>query len=258
MPTARAARRAGMRTALETESPWALTGSVLLSVLAHALVIAALVFGASAVARPRIDLDEHAIAAKLVRLGKPRPPELLPRKFKAPPPPKPSAPLPVKKPPAARKPPPKPKETSKTRPVTTERNPDPLAAAIERIAEEYDPKADPDEAPPGSPDGDPFGDSAEGSPGDRYLALVTRVIRSHYRVPSVITERERMFLNATVVLYVSPEGRIVRHEIERSSGNPHFDAALIRAVEASSPLPPPPAGWRERFLREGLGVRFRL
>ncbi len=209
-------------------------------------------------ARPHLDLEKRTIAAKLVRLGKERPPEFLPRKYKAPPPPKPSAPLPVKKPKAAPKKPPKAEPKPKTKPPTSERNPDPLAAAIERIAAEYDPKADPNEAPPGSPDGDPFGDSAEGSPGDRYLALVTRVIRSHYRVPSVITERERMFLNATVVLYVSPEGRIVRHEIERSSGNPHFDAALIRAVEASSPLPPPPAGWRDRFLREGLGVRFRL
>ncbi|RMG20912.1 MAG: TonB family protein [Deltaproteobacteria bacterium] len=251
----------GFRSTLEPNDRRSIATAIAISLAAHALLLGAIAWSAAALSRPRIDLEKHAIAARLVRLGKERSPKLLPRKYKAPPPPKKSAVLPVKKPPA-QKHRPAPKEKAepapKKEPVTSERNPDPLAAAIHRIAEEYDPKADPNEVPPGSPDGDPFGDASTGSAGDRYLALVTRAIRAHYRVPSVIGERERLFLNATVVLYVSPEGKILRHEIERSSGNPHFDAALLRAVEEANPLPPPPAGWRERFMREGLGVRFKL
>lgn len=249
----------------------------------HAIGLGAAFFASSAGAEPpRLNPDKQPIAAKLVRLGEERDPNLLPTKEQPPPPPPPPeqatppAPPPEEPPP----PPPEPVETKSIaptkkapepvpedepspppeRPSTPDRSdPGDLDSVVREFIEETDPDSTADDRPIyGSPDGDPYGTHMEGSEGDRYLALVTRALRRNYRVPSIIPERERMFLNATVVIYVGANGRILRKEIERPSGNPHFDAALMSAVEASNPLPPPPRGWAERFEREGLGVNFRL
>ena len=248
------------------------------SALLHALGLGGALWATKAGAETRrIDPDMKPIAAKLVRLGEERDPRLLPRKQASPPPPPPQQAAPPE--PPSEPPPPEPSSpkaavplkeaspeppqeptTPEPRPSTPERSdPADLDAAIRRVLGDVDPDARPDDGPIyGSPDGDPYGDAAQASEGDRYLALVIRALRENYRVPSIIPERERMFLNATVVIFVGPNGNILRREMERPSGNPHFDAALMRAVDAASPLPPPPRGWAARFEREGLGVNFRL
>ncbi len=243
-PTALRARR-------DPLTRWTVVGSILVHV--GGLIIALLVTRAGAATPVRI--QTRPIIAKLVRLGEKRDPTLLPRIDRAPPPPKkvakvlPPAPDAVPAPKA-----PTPKAVLED---TPDRSDEDLNAAISRIAEQYDPNATA-EAPVGDPDGDPAGNAANAGEGDRYLGLVQRAVRAHYRVPNIISDRERLFLNATVVIYVSPDGRILRREIEVSSGNEHFDSALLGAVDAASPLPPPPASWREIFLREGLGLRFKI
>lgn len=246
------------RTSLLADRDPRLKWAVAISLAVHVVVLGGALVAAKVNAAPKIDLSQKPITAKLVRLGKPRDKKLLPRKYKVPPPPKPQAVLPVKTeaPPAPEPKKPEP-EKPKEKPKTPERNEDPLAAAVAKLGE-IDPKADPDEEPPGALDGDPMGDSAVGSEGDRYLALVQRAVRGNYKVPNIISDRERAFLNATVVIFVAPDGTILRREVEQSSGNQHFDAALLRAVDASSPLPPPPEGWRQKFRTEGLGLKFRL
>ncbi len=248
--------------------------ALLISVCAHATILAIALVATRAGADTSISkLDEPPIVAKLVRLGEERDPNLLPRKQASPPPPPPRQASTPSPPPAEPEPEPAapaapskkaPSEPSREesrpseRPATPERSEPDLDGAIERFLGS-DPDARPDDGPIfGSPDGDPYGDAAVATEGDRYLALVTRRLRENYRVPSIIGERDRLHLNATIVIYVGHDGRILRQEIERPSGNRHFDAALQAAVNASDPLPPPPPGWAERFRREGLGVNFRL
>jgi colicin import membrane protein len=251
--------------------------AVALSAALHVVGIGgALVLTRQAASAPLLDRDREVIVAKLVRLGEERERHLLPRK-EAPTPPPPPPPQATAPPEPQRPAEPEPvapkaviptKEAPQTPPPETKRperpreaersDPGPdLDAAIRRVL--GDPDTAPDDGPRyGSPDGHPDGDAAEASEGDRYLALVERALRDHYRLPNIISDRERMFLNATVVIYVAPDGRIMRREIERPSGNSHFDAALLRAVDAASPLPPPPRGWARRFERDGLGLNFRL
>jgi colicin import membrane protein/protein TonB len=108
----------------------------------------------------------------------------------------------------------------------------------------------------GSPDGDPLGDSSE-AVGDQYLAQVVRALRQNYRVPSTIGEKERLYLQGTVVLFIEPDGRVLRHEFVKRSGNPVFDDALVRAVRDTR-LPPPPADARDAYRLRGLQVDFKI
>jgi colicin import membrane protein len=108
----------------------------------------------------------------------------------------------------------------------------------------------------GSPEGDPLGDSSE-AVGDQYQAQVVRALKQNYRLPSTLSEKERLYLKGTIVLFIDPDGRVLRHEFVTRSGNPTFDQALERAVRDTR-LPPPPAEARESYRRRGLQVDFKI
>ncbi|MGZ6140932.1 MAG: energy transducer TonB [Myxococcaceae bacterium] len=217
---------------------------VLASAAAHAAILA---WGALHRPPPVIDLEQKPIVAKLVRLGEKRPEAFLPRKEEAPPPPTapPSIPVPG---PAAKAPTP----AAKPGPATA--RPDPLASALNRIRREQALGAPPRY---GDPTGSPEGEASEDEGGDRYLALVTQVLKANYRLPSTLSEKDRMFLKATVVLSIEPDGRVSGFRFEQRSGNASFDDALARAIRQTR-LPPPPADMRERYRSVGLGVHFHM
>ena len=206
---------------------------------------------------PTLDLGQQPITARLVRLGEPRPRELLPRKEEpapADPGPEaapvavaPAAPAPSPGPPAQAVPTPRAAATpakEKTGGSTGARRLGTVLAGMKQ------------ELSAGSPDGDPLGDSSEAI-GDQYLAQVVRSLRQNYRVPSTIGEKERLYLQGTIVLFIEPDGRVLRHEFASRSGNPVFDEALERAVRDTR-LPPPPADAREAYRRRGLQVDFKI
>lgn len=238
--------------------------AVTFSAAAHAALIVWVVIRVPA---PAIDLNQKPIVAKLVRLGPKKPPELLPRKEAAPPPPAPAAPTPVAAPtpapaaPAAPiapiltkadpKPPPPKAQSQNPKPAKTSGSS--LASVLSKVRA----SAAKEEPQYGDPDGDPLGDSEEGSEGDRYLAVVDRELHANYDVPSTISDRDRMYLKATVVIYIEPDGRIGRWQFEAPSGNPAFDAALERTLRKTR-VPPPPDGAREAYRRNGLQVIFQI
>ncbi|HET9553827.1 MAG TPA: energy transducer TonB, partial [Anaeromyxobacteraceae bacterium] len=108
----------------------------------------------------------------------------------------------------------------------------------------------------GSPDGDPRGDSSE-AVGDQYHALVVAALRQNYRLPPTISERDRLHLTGTLVLFIDGDGRILRYEFSKRSGNQVFDDALERAVRDTRFAPPPTAS-RDAYRRVGLEVQFRI
>jgi colicin import membrane protein len=205
---------------------------------------------------PLIDTAQQPITARLVRLGEARPKELLPRK-------EPEAPAaeagpeaaPVAAPAPAPRPGPAARAVATPRPTASppaERAGGPrsgrrLSSVLSGMKQEL---------AAGSPDGDPLGDSSE-AVGDQYLAQVVRALRRNYRVPSTIGEKERLFLQGTIVLFIEPDGRVLRHEFVKRSGNPVFDEALERAVRDIR-LPPPPDDAREAYRRRGLQVDFKI
>ncbi len=234
---------------------------VLVSLVAHAGIIAVAVFHPSS---PPIDLQQKPIVAKLVRLGEKRPEQWLPRKdAPAPPaattpqpvpipsaePPKPqpkTAPVPVAKPVEAPKPAPPNRGPTKTGRT------DVLASVMSRVEKEKVRS----EPLYGDPSGVAGGDATEAGPGDVYLGLVERALRDSYTLPATLSDRDRMTLKATVVLYLEADGSVVRYAFETRSGNSAFDSALERAIRAAR-LPPPPAELRRKYRTEGLGVLYR-
>jgi colicin import membrane protein/protein TonB len=231
------------------------------AVTASALVHAVLVgWAAMRQPPPAIDLAQKPIHAKLVRLGEKRPEQWLPRREAPPPPapaaapavpvaaapkapPKPATPSPAAKPASA--PPPAPAAAGPGRAGGTS-----LASILSKVQRQVD------EQRWGDPDGDAAGDSDTGE-GDQYYALVDRALRAHYVVPVTVDERERLHLEATIILWIEPDGRVARWRQERSSGNPTFDAAVERTLRATTRVPPPPEHLRDASRRTGIQLLFR-
>jgi colicin import membrane protein len=233
--------------------------AVAISVVVHGALIGWAVLRTRA---PEIDLEQKPIVAKLVRLGEKRPEHYLPQKDAAPPPapaaPKAApavatAPAPPTAPVPGAKPAPKQAAPAPTPPSAPARGSGTsLASVLSRVQQ------DADRQRWGDPNGDPEGDSDEGSEGDRYAALVQRSLQANYRVPATISDRERLYLKAMVVLFIEPDGRLSRWHIEKPSGNPAFDDALERTLRQTNRVPPPPREVAERYRSAGIGVLFQI
>jgi colicin import membrane protein/protein TonB len=227
------------------------------SVLVHAVLVG---WAAIRAPSPAIDLEQKPIHAKLVRLGEKRPEQWLPRK-EAPPPPAPAArpsPAPVTAPAAPAKPAtPSPAARPAPAPAPAPASAVPgkpggtsLASILSKVQRQVD------EQRWGDPDGSPAGDS-DTAEGDQYSALVDRALRANYVVPVTVPERERLHLEANVILWIEPDGRITRWKQDRSSGNPTFDAAVERTLRATTRVPPPPEHLKDTYRRVGIQLLFR-
>jgi TonB-like protein len=215
-----------------------------LAVGLHVAVVAAAFFLPRLLDRPH-PLRKPVIA-HLVALGKPRDPRLMPRKESEAPAAAAPASAPAKtgapsKAPAALARPP-------TRQELMERA---LAGAARHKSDE---KPDPERA--GQETGSPGGTAASAEEGEKYFGEVEERIHANYVVPSVISERERLYLSATVVIYIGRDGSIVKHVMTRPSGNSFIDQALVLAIQRTRlPAPPPEL---ERLVRnEGLEINFK-
>ena len=188
------------------------------------------------------------IIAHLVALGRPRDPRLLPRK-ESPPPSAASRPVPVPSTAAAPSAAPPKREPSRS---------ELMQRALARAAGKADTEArePPDPERAGSPSGSVEGTAATAEEGDAYFTAVHDAILEHYVVPSVISERERLYLAASVLAWIGPDGRILRYEFQKKSGNGFFDQALELAIQKTR-LPPPPADLVRPLRDNGVLLNFR-
>lgn len=229
-----------------------------ISALLHVIVVA---WGIARRPPPPLDLEQKPIVAKLVRIGEKRPEQWLPRKEAAAPPPAPPAPVAAPAPVPVAVKPSAPAPGAKPAPPRAAQPPAPAAAGrpggttLASVLSKV--QRDADQSRWGDPDGDPSGDSDTGSEGDRYLALVVRELKARYRVPATISDRERLYLKGTIVLYIEADGRLARWTFETRSGNGAFDDALDRTLRQTR-LPPPPAELRELYRSTGLQVIFQI
>jgi periplasmic protein TonB len=61
----------------------------------------------------------------------------------------------------------------------------------------------------------------------------------------------------TIMFKIGRNGQVIgRADSEKSSGNPLYDRAAVRAVEEASPFPPLPSDFKGEFLRLHLGFGF--
>jgi colicin import membrane protein len=237
--------------ALEARTP-ALPG------MALALLLHAAVFGAALWLPALFDRApplRKPIIAHMVALGKPRDARLLPRR-ETPPPAASPAPSPGPVAPAAAPTSPgktfsQPQKRAPTRQELMQRA---LARAMGRASPESKEEPDPERA--GSPAGSAEGTAASAEEGDAYFTAVHDAILENYVVPSVISERERLYLSASVIAWIGPAGQILKHEMQKKSGNAFFDQALELAIQRTR-LPPPPADLARSLRDTGVVLNFR-
>jgi outer membrane biosynthesis protein TonB len=223
---------------------WALA----LSVGGHAALVAGLV-AFSLWMPPQAPPAQKPVTARLVRLGTPRDPNLLPRKDVAPPPP------------------PKVVEVPGTQPVPIKvRDPGAVASKAapspDRLRRDlfkaFDRTAAKAEALPGEATGDPEGDSDTADEGERYFGLILAKARRNYNVTKTIPAQELVRLKATVVLYIGPTGALIRDpEIQISSGNAQFDEDVVLSLKKAAPFGPPPLHLARDLRSVGVAVEAR-
>jgi outer membrane biosynthesis protein TonB len=249
------------RSTLDATSRVGISGALVLAFALHVLVFG----GAFLLPRlfPGTQKLRKPILAHMVALGKPRDAKLLPRKqddpsagaSKTAPP----APVVVANAAPAR-PAPAPGNAPPARSVPAKRAPtraELMAQALRSVRPGAQAQArapDPDRE--GEATGSETGTAATAEVGDKYFSEVHDVIQQNYVVPSVISERERLFLNATIVVWIGRDGTVLKHRLEKSSGNTFFDNALETAI-AHSKLPAPPPELARSLATDGVGINFK-
>lgn len=183
---------------------------------------------------------ESVTAAVLVRKGKPRPKELLPRIFKD-----------------------KPKTTPKKRIVRRKKKPkrrkrrrranddDLIRRAQQRIEEmrrrsrreEDDPRAEYG-AKPGQADGHVGGTAQTARLGNVYLGKLRNKIEGNMEFPEILSKEQILSCRKRiqVMMYLNKKGHLRRGllRVVRSGGDRRCDNAVQAAIKRSSPFPSPP------------------
>jgi colicin import membrane protein len=75
----------------------------------------------------------------------------------------------------------------------------------------------------------------QGPAGGDYYSMVVSRIKEQWIYPESVDKE----LLAVVIIKIAKDGNITIDKIEKSSGNPLFDRSVLRAINKSSPLPPP-------------------
>ena len=199
-----------------------------------------------------INLDDKIIKTKLVRLGKPRDEDLLPRlPTSAPPPPAAEMAAPKLEQPADQKPEP----AAKDKPSASD--------ILEKFKQQqekrdiHDVIKDRLGAPTedGQLEGDKDGSELEGEINQSYYARVTSKIQTAMEVSSVLTDDERVRLKATLCFTIDEDGAISDLNISSSSGSSVYDGDVLAGARRASPVPAPPPTARERA-KAGVCLNF--
>jgi TonB family protein len=88
---------------------------------------------------------------------------------------------------------------------------------------------------------------------NRYYDELKAKVNSNLSIPQWLADAD---LRAQVQVLIDERGYVTKRTIVRSSNNDVFDAKVIEAIDASSPLPPPPE--RLRGLLSSSGITFNF
>jgi TonB family protein len=225
---------------------------IFVTVLLHGLLVVGAIVGPGE--DKVVEAPRDFVVAKLVRLGKPRPKELLPRIVEPAPAAAPlpaavkvtenveAAPIPKKD----KEEPKKPEPPKKDDPAAMKKASD-RARLLAQQAEEAE----------GDPTGSAKGDAARAAAGDRYITEVNDVIKGEWRTPKgMISDAELKGLTAVVRIRIATNGRVTSAKITRSSGNRFFDDSITETFARVRKLPVPPPEIADSAVRSGFEIEF--
>lgn len=222
-----------------------MNATIAVSIFIHLFAFAAWAFFPTTAKISAVNLDEAVVKTRLVKLGKPRDPELLPRIPTTPPPPtveKKEMPVIDAKV--------EPEKKSATDILDKFKNenlkkPDLNDLINKRVGE-------PDDE--GQEFGDKDGSALDGEITDSYFARVTARIVKSMELSSVLTDDERVRLRAVLCLQIDEGGEVSAINV-KGSGSTVFDSDVTAAARRASPLPAPPPPARRRA---AAGVCFNV
>ena len=215
---------------------------------------------------------KNIIATKLVRLGKERPKELLPRLAKEAPPP---VATPAPAPPAER---PKPVDTAKPKPQPQPKpKPNPKPAPKKPASQKSEPKAaEPpkpsvsnalsrlksltsakgDEEPEGREDGSVLGEAAKQIIGNRYVGEVYTSIKGAYALEGIDPQSPSLAGKTVVIaVWISKRGKVQRTKVLKPSGVEAFDRSVEKTLKRVRDVPRPPSEIWE-LVADGIEIEF--
>ena len=212
---------------------------------------------------------KNIIATKLVRLGKERPKDMLPRLPKQAPPPVATAkpqPKPVKEkpaPPTPPKPKPEPKTSKKATPKTVPQNLKPEATstskpsvsnALSRLKSLTSSKGD--EEPEGVSDGSVLGEAAKRVIGNRYVGEVYTSIKAAYALEGIDPQSPALAGKTVVIaVWISRRGKVQRTKVLQPSGVEAFDRSVEKTLKRVRAVPAPPKEIWE-LVADGIEIEF--
>jgi hypothetical protein len=109
----------------------------------------------------------------------------------------------------------------------------------------------------GSPDGVRHGTATKAEGGDPYLTKLADLFNRTWALPAIIPPGEARKLHLLMVLKIDKDGAIQTPiQIDRPSGNSHFDASVTAAWQRIKKVPIPPPDRFASMLANGLGLKI--
>ncbi|MBI4403248.1 MAG: cell envelope integrity protein TolA [Deltaproteobacteria bacterium] len=94
-----------------------------------------------------------------------------------------------------------------------------------------------------------------GSEREIYESQLISAIKQHF---DIYTWQGRKKLESGVAVQLLATGKIKYKKVIKPSSDPHFDSAVLKAIDAAQPLPlPTDLDLREEVLRDGVEIGFR-
>lgn len=90
----------------------------------------------------------------------------------------------------------------------------------------------------------------------RYKMDVISILRGNWYIINRAVLKDIRDPLVKITIKIDSQGNILSKRLERESGNTYYDNSVIRAIEKSDPLPPPPEGLAREVLEEGLEIDF--
>jgi TonB family protein len=88
-----------------------------------------------------------------------------------------------------------------------------------------------------------------------YFDALLEKVREHWELPTWLLEKN---LIAQASIKIAADGRILKIQLVKSSGNEQFDQEVKRAIQLANPLPPPPSELNTDSFRSNLILGFPL
>ncbi len=221
--------------------------AIAISVIAHAAVIVAGIISIKS-AHSRKPA-QNVIVTELVRLGKERPKDLLPRKEEPPPPPEKADPPPQTTP--SPDPPPQTKPTPQKDATPSAKD---RLSQLSKVQNALD-RLKNQEEPEGREDGSQYGTTNKALAGNKLASEIYACLKANWNLPG-ISAAQAAGKSTKLAVSVQKDGRLTDLEITKSSGDQRFDSAVRAATQKCGKVSPPDPDIAESVRKDGIEIVF--